>query len=541
MQWSVKASTLSGGNWLFAFPSSGVSDASSPIVPAVRVDVDPGTLTAGVYSGTIQISAPQADNNPQFVSVFLNVLPPGTNLGPAVQPSALIFRAITGTESPGSQTVTNQSLSSTPLTFTTSCVTTDGKNWCQVLPAGGTVTQSQPVRIVVQPQTLGLAANVYRATLTISFSDGSSRTVSLVFVVLPAGSTLPSVERGAGGCNPSKLAPVFSLLPSGFKAAVGFPAAIAVKVVDDCGNFQTTGSVNVSFDDGDSPLSLTSLKEGTWTTTWTPVNSANTVTLTANAEIADQNLKGSVQTQLGFLSLTTPPVIGAVLNGASFALNGPVAPGSYVSVFGAKLAVGQGQLTGFPLPQTLAGSSIVVGGNGAPLAFAREDQVNAQIPYETAVNTSAQVLVTRGSSFSAPQAITVAPAAPGVFTATGNGTGQGLIFVADSSGAQTLADATHPAKAGDALVIYCTGLGAVNPPVATGAAAPFSPLASTTLPATVTIGGVQQNIFFKGLTPGFAGLYQVNVIVQPGTPAGTQTLVITMAGQSSPPVTMSLK
>jgi len=41
-----------------------------------------------------KVSAPSADNNPQFVSVILSVLPPGSNIGPLVQPIGLIFSAV---------------------------------------------------------------------------------------------------------------------------------------------------------------------------------------------------------------------------------------------------------------------------------------------------------------------------------------------------------------------------------------------------------------------------------------------------------------
>jgi uncharacterized protein (TIGR03437 family) len=54
-------------------------------------------------------------------------------------------------------------------------------------------------------------------------------------------------------------------------------------------------------------------------------------------------------------------------------------------------------------------------------------------------------------------------------------------------------------------------------------------------PVTVTIEGIQANVFFAGLAPGFAGLYQVNVIVPPGLKASSGApLILSTAGQSSP-------
>ena len=48
---------------------------------------------------------------------------------------------------------------------------------------------------------------------------------------------------------------------------------------------------------------------------------------------------------------------------------------------------------------------------------------------------------------------------------------------------------THPASAGDTLIIYAIGLGDTNPFVATGAAAPSNPLARVIGTATVNFGG----------------------------------------------------
>ena len=176
-----------------------------------------------------------------------------------------------------------------------------------------------------------------------------------------------------------------------------------------------------------------------------------------------------------------------------------------------------------------------------PLLFANEGQVNAVVPYGLALNTRQQIVVRRGNSYSVPELITVAAAQPAVFTKEQTGKGQGLIFVA-SPGGLRLADAASPARAEDAIVIYCSGLGAVSPPVAAGAAALSSPLSTTVNPVSVTIGGREAQVFFAGLAPGFAGLYQVNAIVPPGINPGNEAPVsLTVAGQTSPPVAMAVR
>ena len=92
----------------------------------------------------------------------------------------------------------------------------------------------------------------------------------------------------------------------------------------------------------------------------------------------------------------------------------------------------------------------------------------------------------------------------------------------------------NPAHAGDVITIYCTGLGAVSPAVGDGAVTPDAPLTNTVNGVTVTIGGQQAAVMFAGLTPGFAGLYQINATVPDGVSPGDQVPTqINLAGQSS--------
>jgi len=107
----------------------------------------------------------------------------------------------------------------------------------------------------------------------------------------------------------------------------------------------------------------------------------------------------------------------------------------------------------------------------------------------------------------------------------------------------TLAQPGTPASIGETVVIYCTGLGAVTPAVTEGSPAPLAPLAWTVNSVTVTIGGVAAPApSFHGLTPGLAGLYQVNVAVPAGTATGDAVpVVLSVAGQTSPAVTIAVR
>src|SRR6185369_6615955 len=138
MRWSVSANTRSGGFWLAAFPASGVTDAAQPLVPQIRVDVDPSGLESGVYYGSIAVVAPDADNSPQSVSVVLTVVEPGS-IGPIIQPLGLSFTATAGGGVPGSQIVRIQNTRGTAVTFTTSNVVVNREPLYDILPSAGTV------------------------------------------------------------------------------------------------------------------------------------------------------------------------------------------------------------------------------------------------------------------------------------------------------------------------------------------------------------------------------------------------------------------
>jgi uncharacterized protein (TIGR03437 family) len=220
-----------------------------------------------------------------------------------------------------------------------------------------------------------------------------------------------------------------------------------------------------------------------------------------------------------------------VVNAASNAPSTPVAPGSYISIYGSSLASGLTVATA-PFPTTLGGTQVLLGGQPIPLYFTSDGQINALVPYGMTTNATSQILVTHANAYSTPQAVTLADGGPGVFL---NPQGGGIAVDVRADGTQFLVGPSAPAVAGDALVIYCAGLGAVSQHVSAGSVSPGSPLATTTNNVSVTIEGLPAQVLFVGLAPGFAGLYQVNVIIPSGVVTSTAApLVISVAGQSSP-------
>jgi uncharacterized protein (TIGR03437 family) len=248
-----------------------------------------------------------------------------------------------------------------------------------------------------------------------------------------------------------------------------------------------------------------------------------------------------------------PPKIfdSGVVNGASFASGAAVAPGAIVSIFGTNFI---SQLTvppstPGPLPTSLGGASVTFDGVPAPLFFVAPGQINAQVPYGVSGST-ATVQVSTPAGTSNTETINITPQSPAIFTTDQTGFGQGVVVFANSTtivGPVVSGRDWRPGKAGDTITIYINGLGAVDPPINDGwnscdlsiCAPDFSnlKLRTTTVRPVVKIGNVtvpDGNILYSGLTPLFAGLYQINVTIPDGiTPANNVPVVVQMGNTTT--------
>ena len=190
---------------------------------------------------------------------------------------------------------------------------------------------------------------------------------------------------------------------------------------------------------------------------------------------------------------------------------------------------------------------MLVNGRQAPMYYSSYGQLAFQMPYEI-TNGTAVIQVQRDGLTSNPVSVQVADRAPRLLL-IGAGT-YGAIQNQDLSipmpvGAFPGVN-THPAKAGDALTIYAIGLGPTSPSVISGQPAPAAePLARLTSLATVVFGGgIGSPIgvpLYAGLTPTFAGLYQINVVVPEGLPKGVVNLSVAFSDSISNPVQIYLQ
>lgn len=215
-----------------------------------------------------------------------------------------------------------------------------------------------------------------------------------------------------------------------------------------------------------------------------------------------------------------------VVNGASFLPPPvPLAPGSIVSIFGSNLATELRTATGASLPAEIDGVSASINGRAMPLYFVSPGQINAQLPFGLDAGAAA-VTVTTARGASAAQQARIGPAAAGIFQLAQN---RAAALNQDGS----LNTGANAAARGSVLVLYLTGQGALDSPIAAGEAAPSDRLIRATLPASARIGGVNAQVLFLGLAPGFIGLAQANILVPDNAPTGDQPVELNIGGQTS--------
>ena len=239
------------------------------------------------------------------------------------------------------------------------------------------------------------------------------------------------------------------------------------------------------------------------------------------------------------------PVKAATLSAAWNSGAGGVAPGSLVSIYGAKLAATSASAASLPLPTSLAGASAsITDASGVqtplPLFYAGPSQINAEIPESASLGPAVITIDTPSGPVSSP--VVLNPVAPAVFAANQSGTAvaAAMLVTNQSNGLQTVVDIFNsPCGAGS-----CEGI-----PLDVSSGQSALELFGTGIQnrgslsdVTVTIGNQTLAASYAGPAPGFTGLDQVNVLL-PANLAGSGTVNITVvvAGAASNVVTATFK
>jgi uncharacterized protein (TIGR03437 family) len=520
------ADLLEGSQFVKLNRASGSSTPASSSFLTVSVEND--GLRAGVYYALARVSSPEARNSPALIPIVLNVRDPGIPPRPELSPAGLYFVAVAGQPPPPPQSVRIDVSSPKPVAFQASAATDDGLDWLPTNTASGVASAQRPSQISVQVNHARLQPGVYTGEGVFAFSNSEVSGVGVTLVVLPAAAKLASAKLAAG-CTPARLALTQSELVSNFSIPAGWPAPLAVQLTDDCGSPVLNGQVVLTFSNGDPALamSLSDPQDGSYSATWVPFKDGASVSITARATAPALAL---ATTQLtGAVSSNKVPILfeDSVVNSFNAVKGAALAPGTMAAIYGSGLATAAASSGVLPLPASLNGTRVIVGGLEAPLHSVSDGQITAQIPTELAPNRQYQVLITANGAFTLPDTIALTSAQPGLQVL-----GDDSRVVAHHSDFTPISPSA-PATPGEEIILYLVGMGQTDPAVPSGAAAPAGALSKALAQPTVTIDGKTAEILFAGLSPGSVGLYQINLRVPADARPGDLSVTISQGGAQS--------
>jgi uncharacterized protein (TIGR03437 family) len=222
---------------------------------------------------------------------------------------------------------------------------------------------------------------------------------------------------------------------------------------------------------------------------------------------------------------------GGIVNGASFEAGRPVAPGSYITIFGNALSDFTDSATTSILPLAIDFATVSFDVPSAKISvpgrliFVSPGQVNVQVPWELQGQSQAQVKMTIDFSYGNVVTLALSDYAPAFFENSGAAAALDIKYSPIGPG--------NPAKQGQVVQLFANGLGPLNNQPVSGDPASATTLATCKSTATVLIGSKNATVGFCGLAPGFPGLYQVNVTVPTGLTPGTNSITLAIGGQTS--------
>ncbi len=426
----------------------------------------------------------------------------------------------------------------------------DGSYQIGKVPAGNYLVYAEPLDGPTRENQLGPAGNLANLEFQTNFFGGraSPRNVAVVAgetthadITVTGGAGTINIEGAGAALFPG---PVRSFVGALIEAGADYTIAVygggldspeiteaslsflgaTVRIIE--GSFQRD---EVMFSDGSRFPRIQFRVEAASS------SPAGLVSLMISTEMEATILSGGIRVARPVI----PPVFSSegIVNAASF-VEGPLSPGGIFSIFGEHMGpeTGQGSVGRLnPISGSLmrmAGDTIVlVNGVRAPLFFARQDQINAQAPFEIAGASRAEIVVSYRLVRGSPSMVQVAATNPAMFTLSGGTSAVAL----NQDG--TLNTAADPAPRDSVVAIFGTGQGMVEPVIETGArAAAAEPLNRVTSDVSAMMGGIGSEVLFSGMAPGFVGLLQVNVRVPIEAEAGTQIpLTIHIGGVSTQP------
>lgn len=475
----------------------------------VSIAFQTSSLAAGAYTGTITLTDPNALDSPQSIAVTAQVggdVP--SNLTFYVAPEGSASASFT-TNGPVTAKIGNASwlTASTSLSATTGAYVT-------------TITANAASK---------LAGTNYDGTVTISGSSLAADNKQIDVTLNVTGSPIAQASSSA----------------LSFDVAQGAQSQTDNVAVTNAGQ----GTLTVS------SVTATAANGGTWLTAATvsggisvtanpsglsPATYSGTVTVASNG--VNGNIVIPVQL---VIAAQGPPIAsaGGVVNNGTFASGDGLAQGDIAAVFGSQFTFdAPTAASSLPLQDKLDNVQVLVNGMAAPVYYTSAGQINFEIPVNAATGPGT-VQVVRNGTMGNQVYVDISAQAPQFILYNG---GYGIMTTAQ--GALT-GIPSNPVNVGDTIVIYMLGLGPTSPPVTSGTASPGAPNLATVPGKTQVCFGIETPFYqapcatpaFAGLTPGFVGLYQVNVSIPAGVQSGNTMSVILENGVQSDSVPLAVK
>jgi uncharacterized protein (TIGR03437 family) len=197
------------------------------------------------------------------------------------------------------------------------------------------------------------------------------------------------------------------------------------------------------------------------------------------------------------------------------------------------------QVSSFPLPTKLAGTSVQVVSGGTsldcPMVYTSSAQVAAILPSATPVGQAFVIVTYNGLSTGVPDLyygpyINVVPSSVGIYTLNSAGNGPGIFTTANGS----VTDFVKTAKPGDVLTLWATGIG----PIMGDDASP--PEAHNFPDVQVYVGAQAAKVFYAGPSPCCAGLDQISFEVPPVVDSCFMPVLVSSGGIASNAATLSV-
>jgi uncharacterized protein (TIGR03437 family) len=460
---------LAGGNWAW---------------------IELTTLPAGVNPISAEfVGAPLAEYGTATASTTVAI---GVDSLFPTLPSSITFVQQIGDPAPDTQSV-SLSTAAGLLDFVVTAL--DGP-WLKVSPSATT-----PAQIVLGVEPLGLQPGVYSARLRIDLGAVGSRWIRVNYILAPSPSLIAVPQRlrfeyTQFGVEPPSQ-PLFLTSTSRNGEVRLSTTASFVEIVRPSGLLPGNFQIRVK------PANLV---PGTYTGT-IAVGGALYNAIEVPVELV--------------VSRARQPIISlsGLVNGAR-QQQLPMAPNTMMSLYG--LNLGQPGIT-----------KVYVAGRQVPVNAVSPGQVNFTIPAFLNGYPSADVEVEVLGQKSQPIALGVRATSPGIFTASGTGSGQAAAINQDGRSNST----TRPARPGSALSFFVTGFGLPGPRDSDG-------LQRLVLPVFVRIGGVTARVEFAGPTPSLGeAVQQVNVRLPDSVPTGPTVPVVMNVGgvDTQPGVTVSIQ